>query len=128
MKIIFALFLVSAVAMVAHAAEMHKFVSDFALGYRACLVSQIGLDYFKSNINQVFNEYIERYNSNRTATTVGRVFGTSDNSPYNNLHYKISRPDNEIRMTATDDKVNFAITYSAKTESNEGKASIGGDF
>ena len=107
---------------------MHKYASDLALGYRACFATQVGLDFFKANINQVFNEYIERYNSNRTSTTVGRVFGTSDNSPYNNLHYSISRPDNEIRMTATDEKVNFAITYSARTESDGGKATIGGEF
>jgi hypothetical protein len=31
-------------------------------------------------------------------------------------------------MTVTDDKVNFAITYNARTESDGGKATIGGDF
>jgi hypothetical protein len=31
-------------------------------------------------------------------------------------------------MTTTDDNVNFAITYNARTESNDGKATIGGVF
>jgi len=107
---------------------MHKYTSDFALGYRACFASQIGLDFFKANVNQVFNEYIERYNSNRTSTDVGRVFGTSDNSPYNKLSYSISRPDNEIVVKTTDDKVSFEIAYNARTESDGGKATIGGIF
>jgi hypothetical protein len=104
MKLILALFLASAVAMVASStATTHKFASDFALSYRACMATQVGLDFFKANVNQVFNEYIDRFNSNRTSTNVGRVFGTSDNSPYNKLHYKVSRPDNEIKMSITDD-------------------------
>ena len=31
-------------------------------------------------------------------------------------------------MTVTDDKVNFAVAYNARTESDGGKATIGGDF
>jgi hypothetical protein len=31
-------------------------------------------------------------------------------------------------MTTTDDKVNFAINYNARTESDGGKATIGGEF
>jgi hypothetical protein len=87
MRFIFALFFASTVAIVASTPTTHQFVSDFALSYRACLSTQVGLDFIKSNVNEVFNEYIERYNSNRTSSKAGRVFGTSDNSPYNNLHY-----------------------------------------
>lgn len=61
-------------------------------------------------------------------TSVGRVLGTSDNSFYNNLAYVISRPDNELRMTVSDDQINFEINYSARTESDGGKATIGGVF
>ena len=75
----------------------------------------------------MFTEYIDRYNSNRTATDIGRVFGTSDNSPYNKLHYRIHR-EKEIHVSKTDDRVDFLIFYDAKTESNMGKANIGGEF
>ena len=87
------------------------------------------MDYFKTNINTVFNEYIERYNSNRTsAADGGRVYGTSANSPYHGLHYRISRVDDEIQMVTSENKVEFVIKYEARTESNEGKANIGGEF
>ena len=126
MKIVIALFYMLAIAC-AGPAQLHKYVSDFVLGYRACFTTQIGIEFVKNNVNQLFTEYIDRYNSNRTATDIGRVFGTSDNSPYNKLHYRIHR-EKEIHVSKTDDRVDFLIFYDAKTESNMGKANIGGEF
>lgn len=113
----------------AQGADLHKYASDFALGYHACLTTQIGLDYFKTNINTVFNEYIERYNSNRTTAAGGRVYGTTQSSPYHGLHYRISRVDDGIQMvTTSQDKVEFVIKYDARTESDSGNANVGGEF
>jgi hypothetical protein len=66
----------------------------------------------------VFNEYIERYNSNRTGTDGGRVYGTSESSPYHGLHYRISRVDDGIEMVTSQDRVEFVIKYDARTESD----------
>lgn len=76
----------------------------------------------------MFNEYIERYNSNRTGTDGGRVYGTSESSPYQGLHYRISRVDEGIEMLTSEGKVEFVIKYDARTESDEGNANVGGEF
>lgn len=63
-------------------------------------------------------------------SNAGRVFGTSENSPYNGLHYSIKRldGDNDLRMIVSKDKINFAIAYDARTQSDGGLANIGGEF
>ena len=76
----------------------------------------------------MFNEYIDRYNSNRTGTGVGRVYGTSESSPYQGVHYRISRVDDGIEMVSSEDRVEFVIKYEARTELDQGKANVGGEF
>ena len=58
----------------------------------------------------------------------GRVYGTSESSPYHGLHYQISRVDDGIQMVTSENKVEFVIKYDARTESDGGKANIGGEF
>jgi hypothetical protein len=46
-----------------NANELYKKESDFVIQYHTCFSTQIGFDILQNNMDALFTEYIDRYNS-----------------------------------------------------------------
>jgi hypothetical protein len=55
--------------------ELYQRDSDFVIQYHSCFTTQIGFDIIQNNMDALFTEYINRYNSDAVSET--RVINTS---------------------------------------------------
>lgn len=55
--------------------ELYQRDSDFVIQYHSCFSTQIGFDILQNNMDALFTEYIDRYNSDVVSET--RVINTS---------------------------------------------------
>ena len=72
----------------------------------------MGFDFFAQSVDTIFNEYIERYNSERTSGH--RKINTHKSAPFNGGHYQVTR-NGGFEVSSSEDKINYSAGFSAKS-------------
>jgi hypothetical protein len=90
--------------------ELVKNVGDFTLNYYTCFTTQMGFDYFTQSVDTIFDEYIERYNSEKTSAY--RKINTHKSAPFKGGEYFVGR-NGDIEVSSADDRIDYSIGYTA---------------
>jgi hypothetical protein len=101
--------------------QIYQRDSNFVLQYHTCFSTQIGFDIRQNNMDTLFTEYIDRYNSDTTSSL--RKINTSKTAKLNGKSYHVTRGD-AIKLAVDDNTLSFSVDYTATS----GDSKLEGQF